>query len=132
MLMPDVTDILNDPEVGGGVEFDVTRVSAVRVREGYSRTISTFHAIGNIQPQEMSNQPSTAEDLLNESIVVYSTFAFQTGSNNGTSIIEADIVEYDGLRWRVTRVDDWSAWGYTRAYATRIMDVSIQQESGEG
>ena len=123
MLMPDVTEILDDPEVGGGVQFSVTRNVSVRSLGGYTKTPTVYIATGNIQPQEMSNQSSTAEDLLNESIVVYSTFAFQAGSNSGSSIIEADIISFDGLRWRVTRVDDWSKWGFSRAYATRIMDV---------
>ena len=122
MLMPDVTAILDDPEVGGGQAFQVIRNASVRSMGGYTKTPMTYNATGNIQPQEMSNQSSTAEDLLNESIVVYSTFLFQTGSNSGTSIVEADIIVYDNLHWRVTRVDDWSKWGYSRAYATRVRD----------
>lgn len=121
-LLPDVTAILNDPEVGGGVSFTVIRNIGVRKGSGYEKTTETYTETGNIQPQEKSNQSSTVEDLLNESIVIYSTFAFQTGSNNGTSIVEADIVLHDGFRWRVTRVEDWSAWGHTRAYATKVRD----------
>ena len=122
MLLPDITEILYDPEVGGGQPFQVVRNSSVRHRGGYTKTPVTYDAVGNIQPQEMGNQSSTLEDLLTESIVIYSTFFFQTGSNNGDSIVEADIVLYNNLRWRVTRVDDWSKWGYSRAYATRIRD----------
>jgi len=122
MLMPDVTAILDDPEVGGGQPFQVIRNSSVRKRGGYAKTPTTYNATGNIQPQEMGNQTSTSEDLLNESIVVYSTFCFQTGSNTGASIVEADIVVYNNLHWRVTRVDNWAEWGYTRAYATRVRD----------
>ena len=129
MLMPDVTAILYDPEVGGGVGFQVLRINAVRNRGGYDRNTSVYDAIGNIQPQEMSNQTSTSEDLLNESIVIYSTFLFQTGSNTGSSIVESDIVVYKNLHWRVTRVDDWMEWGYTRAYATRIRDNIIPPNS---
>jgi len=123
MLMPDVTDILDDPEVGGGVTFTVTRNKSVRNRGGYKKTPEKYTATGNIQPQDMNNQSSTAEDLLNESIVIYSTFLFQAGSNTGASIVEADVVSYNGLSWRVTRVDNWHDWGFSRAYATRIMDV---------
>lgn len=122
MLMPDVTAILYDPEVGGGQAFQVLRTTAVRSRGGYTRSTQTLDAIGNIQPQEMSNQASTTEDLLNESIVVYSTFFFQTGSNSGGSIVEADIILYDNIHWRVTRVEDWAKWGYSRAYATRVKE----------
>ena len=125
MLMPDVTEILNDPEVGGGVSFTVTRNSSVRSRGGYVKTPTTYEATGNVQPQDMSIQSSTAEDLLTESIVIYSTFAFQAGSNSGSSIVEADIVSYDGNLWRVTRVDNWAKWGFTRAYATRVMDADL-------
>lgn len=129
MLLPDVTEIIDDPEVGGGVEFTVIRNRAIRSRVGYTKTPETYHVTGNVQPQEMGNQASTTEDLLNESIVIYSTFVFQTGSNTGTEIVEADIVLYDGHRWRVTRVDFWAKWGFTRAYATRVMDLT--NNSGE-
>ena len=136
MLMPDVTPILYDPEVGGGQPFQVIRNASVRSRGGYAKTPTITNAVGNIQPQEMSNQTSTTEDLLNESIVIYSTFCFQTGSNNGSSIIEADIVFWNDLYWRVTRVEDWSKWGYTRAYATRMRDnvtvVPANTETTEG
>ena len=123
MLLPDVTAILYDPEVGGGQVFTVIRNTSVRKRGGYNKTPSISEVVGNIQPQEMSNQTSTTEDLLNETIVIYSTFYFQTGSNTGTSIVEADLVLWNDLYWRVTRVDDWSKWGYTRAYATRVRDT---------
>lgn len=122
MLMPDVTPILDDPEVGGGVSFQVIRNTAVRSLGGYTKTVQTFSETGNIQPQEMSNQASTPEDKLEESIVIYTTFSLQTGSNTGSSIVESDIVQYDNLYWRVTRVENWSKWGFTRAYATRIRD----------
>ena len=122
MLMPDVTAILYDPEVGGGQSFKVIRNASVRSRGGYTRTPTETTAVGNIQPQDKSNQSSTVEDLLKESIVIYSTFCFQTGSNTGSSIVEADIVFWNDLYWRVTQVQDWSQWGYTQAYATRIMD----------
>jgi len=129
MLMPNVTAILDDPEVGGGQEFKVIRNASVRDKGGYKKTPTTYNATGNLQPQEMSNQASTSEDLLNESIVVYSTFPFQTGSNTGSSIIEADIIFYNDLYWRVTRVENWSQWGFTKAYATRIMDkISVAGE----
>lgn len=125
MLLPDVTAIINDPEVGGGVGFQVIRYSSVRKRGGYKKTPETYEATGNIQPHEMGNQASTTEDLLNESIVIYSTYAFQAGSNDGTSIVEADIVYFNDLYWRVTRVEDWSKWGISKAYATRMRDKII-------
>ena len=129
--MPDVTAILDDPEVGGGQEFQVVRFTIERNRAGYKKTPTTYDATGNVQPQEKSNQTSTSESVLTESIVVYSTFIFQTGSNDGESKTEADIILYDGHKWRVTRVDDWSKWGYSRAYATRANDITIETETEE-
>lgn len=122
MLMPDVTEILDDPEVGGGVSFQVRRKTTRRVRGNVETTERNFTATGNIQPQSKGNQPSTVEDQQNESIVVYSTFTFQNGVNNGTSIFtQTDEILYRGKVYRVTHVDDWSEWGYTRAYATHDM-----------
>ena len=126
-LLPDVTAILDDPEVGGGVSFDVIRSSGQRRGGSYDMTKDVFHATGNVQPQEKGNQASTTEDLLNEVIVIYSTFIFQVGSNDGVNIVESDIVKHNGKYYRVTKVDDWSQWGYTRAYATRIMDNGMEQ-----
>lgn len=122
MLQPDVTAIIDDPEVGGGIAFQVIRETSVRSISGYTKSTETFSATGNIQPQDKSNQASTPEDKLTESIVIYTTFALQTGSNNGETIVEADIIFYRGLHWRITKVDDWSEWGYTRGYATWTMD----------
>lgn len=132
MLMPDVTAILDDPEVGGGVSFQVKRCQTVRSSPiEYTKNEVIYNVTGNIQPQDMSNQSSTAEDLLTEVIIAYSRFTFQVGSNSITQIIEADIILYDNKQYRVTRVDDWSKWGYTRAVATRIMDVEQSSSNGE-
>lgn len=128
MLMPDITEILFDPEVGSGQPFQVVRTTSVRSRDGWTKTPVTYDAVGNIQPQTDSNQASTPEDILSESIVIYSTFSFQKGSNDGQQIVEADIVLYDGFKWRVTSVDNWSKWGFSRAYATKTMDIEAETE----
>ena len=128
MRMPDVTAIIDDPEVGGGIIFQVLRTTGVRNRGGYQKTTERFTVSGNIQPQDKSNQASTPEDKLTESIVIYTTFSLQTGSNDGKSIVEADIVLYNGMLWRVTKVDNWSEWGYTRGYAERTMEVPTEGE----
>ena len=123
MLLPDVTAIINDPDVGGGVPFQVIRSTiARRGPSDYENVEEVFNETGNIQPQDKSNQASTPEDKLEESIVIYTTFTLQDGSNNGVQSVEADVIFYNGIHWRITKVDDWSAWGYTRGYATRIRD----------
>lgn len=131
--MPDVTAILDDPEVGGGISFKVIRETATRdIEKGYVKNMQVFNVTGNIQPQDKSNQASTPEDKLDESIVIYTTFTLQTGVNNVDSIIEADIIFYRDLHWRVTKVEDWSEWGYTRGYATRTMDEDRWKNLPEG
>ena len=121
MLDPDVLEILDDPEVGGGVAFTVTRKTTTRVLGGEETTEETFNVTGSIQPQDKSIQSSTAEDKKSDIIVVRAAFAFQTGTNNGKSVIQTDEINYKGSVWRVTRVEDWSDWGFTTAYATNDM-----------
>ena len=124
MLMPDVTEILDDPEIGGGQPFTVIRNTVTRTLGSIVKTPETFNLSGNIQPQSMSSQTSTSEDTLNEGIVIYAKFAFQAGTNDGGyTFIGADEILYDGKRYRVTNVNNWSKWGFSIANATRVMDM---------
>ena len=120
MLLPDVTAILNDPEVGGGVAFKVRRVTNTRVLGGVTRTEEIFDVTGNIQPQEMSVRASTTEDELTETIVVRAIFDFKVGSSDGgVTFYGEDEILWDSMTWRVTRVDNWKDWGFSVAYATK-------------
>ena len=121
MLSPEVFEILDDPEVGGGVSFTVKRTTSTKSKGSISNEDETFDVTGNIQPQAKTTQASTSEDILNESIVVYSTFIFQAGSNSGNTFIGADEILYNEKTYRVTQVNDWSDWGFSIAYATRVM-----------
>ena len=124
--MPDVTEIIDDPEVGGCQPFQVVRRTATRTLGAITESSTTYNLIGNIQPQDMASQTSTSEDTLNESIVIYARFAFQIGANNGgPSFLGADEVLYNGFRYRVTRVNNWAQWGFSIAYATRVMDMEV-------
>ena len=126
MLMPDVREILNDPEVGGGVAFQVRRVTNTRVLGSVTRNVTTYDVTGNIQPVELSVSASTTEDLLTENIVIRAEFEFMVGSNNGSVEFNGeDEVLWDGKVWRITRVEDWSKWGFSTAYATRVMDMEV-------
>ena len=122
MLMPDVTAIIDDPEVGGGVSFQVRRKTITRKLGNVETSEEIFNVTGNIQPQNKGSQASTTEDIRNESIVVYSTFKFEIGKNYGeSSITQTDEVLHKGKVYRVTQVNDWSEWGFTIAYATLDM-----------
>ena len=122
--MPDVTEILYDPEVGGGQPFKVRRVENVRTAGSITRSETVTDLAGNIQPQEKGSQSSTVEDQQSETIVIYAAFTFQTGENGGSgSFIGPDEILYSGKTYRVTRVNNWSEWGFSIAYATRVMDM---------
>lgn len=130
MLLPDVTAILNDPEVGGGVAFQVRRVENERSLGSVIQHETIYDCTGNIQPQDMSVSASTTEDEYSESIVIRSTFAFMVGSNDGGStFMGEDEVLWDGKVWRVTRVENWKDWGFSVAYATKVMDI-IEESNG--
>jgi len=127
MLMPDVLEILNDPEVGGGVAFKVRRVTNTRKLGGVTRTVQLFDVTGNIQPQDKSVQASTTEDSLSESIVIRAPFEFSVGGSDGeVSFNGEDEILWDGRVWRVVRIDNWSKWGFSVAYATLVMDKVVE------
>ena len=121
MLLPDVLEIIDDPEVGGGVEFQVIRTVTTRKLGTVENVTQKINATGNIQPEGKGIQASTLEDPMNEGIVIYSTFIFQTGENSGgISFTGPDEVIWNGIRWRLTRVDNWADWGFTIAHAERV------------
>ena len=120
MLLPDVTEIIIDPELGGGVAFQVIRTQNVRTGGSVTQTKQTLDAIGNIQPENKSIQSSTIEDPMFESIVIYTTFIFQTGSNSYSEFTEPDEVLYNGVTYRITSINNWQEWGFTIAHSERV------------
>lgn len=125
MLNPDVTEILDDPELGGGVSFKVFRTLNVRIGGNVRQTVQEINATGNIQPENKSSQSSTVEDLLSESIVVYTRFIFQTGSNEFSEFTEPDEILYHGNRYRITSINNWEDWGFTIAHAERVRGYKV-------
>lgn len=124
MMQPDVTEIINDPDIGGGQAFTVQRKTVTRIRGGATEATETINAVGNIQPaQDIDLQQMNLEDTSNEVIVIYTTTKLQTGSNHGGSTFTAaDEVIFGGERWRVLRVMPWTAWGFVIAYATKVKE----------
>ena len=121
MLNPDVTDLLDDPELGGGVAFTVVRQTRRRTLSAYQDeevTPEKFTATGNIQPaQEEALNLLPEEDRSERVIVIRSTFVFQLGHDDGSEYVQPDFVIYDDAVWKVERMDHWTAWGFTVAYA---------------
>ena len=127
MYYPDVTAILDDPEVGGGVDFIVERKSMVRNRGTFTIKPTTFSATGNIQPVEKGFNQLSPEDQKNEQIVIRTTFVLLDGSHNADGVTGTDEVIYQNKRYRVTKVNNWEDWGFVEAYATRVRENQSSQ-----
>lgn len=123
MYMPNVTEILDDPELGGGVEFIVERKSLVRNRGTFTVKPVQYTATGNIQPSEKRMSQTSPEDQKIEEIVIRTTFELQDGSHDDEGIVGTDEIIYNRKRYRVTRINDWAEWGFTEAYATRVREA---------
>lgn len=121
MLNPDVTELLDDPDLGGGVAFTVYRQTRKRtLAAGQNEKVSSekLDATGNIQPAgEEALNLLPEEDRSERVIVIRSTFIFQLGNDEAHSYTPSDLVIYDDAVWKVTRMDHWTQWGFTTAYA---------------
>lgn len=126
-LLPDIRELLTDPDLGGGVSIIVTRKTYKRsyghVEEAQTATYNVF---GNAQPAGSVDLQSMAdEDRKTDTVIIRSTFDFQIGEDKGDTFTAADEVAVFGRLWRVTRVEPWSPWGFTVAYA------ALKNEGGE-
>lgn len=130
--LPDVTFLLDDPDLGGGVAFTVIRQSRIlSLVSDVSVTTESIQATGNIQPAQPEDLQQLPEEQRHETVIVIrSTFNFRLASEeNGVQYLP-DEVEYNGNRWKVTRVDQWAAWGFTTAWATLRREVTVSDNSG--
>lgn len=130
--LPDVTFLLDDPDLGGGVAFTVIRQSRIlSLVSDASVTTESIQATGNIQPAQPEDLQQLPEEQRHETVIVIrSTFNFRLASEeNGVQYLP-DEVEYNGNRWKVTRVDQWAAWGFTTAWATLRREVTVSDNSG--
>lgn len=122
MLNPDVLEIIDDPDLGGGVAFTVCRRQITRIKGSVNEVEEETVATGNIQPETKSNSPSDAEDLLDERITIYTRFILRIGGHVDGKTYLSDEIIYNGVRYRVTSVNNWSQWGFTIGHATRMRE----------
>lgn len=121
MLNPDVTELLDDPELGGGIAFTVVRETRKRTLvagQNEQVTRERFQATGNIQPAQTEDlQLFPEEDRSQRIIVIRTTFTFRLGEDAKSAYQPSDKVIFENAVWKVTRMDHWTDWGFTTAYA---------------
>lgn len=129
MLNPEVIELLDDPDLGGGVVFTVKRTTRKRsLISTDTLTTDYLRGTGNIQPAQPDDiQLLPDENKHKKVIVIYSTFNFQLGEDGDAKHTEADVVLFDGHAWDVLQVNNWSKWGFHVAYAT-VREEALSQE----
>lgn len=113
-LMPDVTELLFDPDLGAQ-EFEVTRRtgkwSGGRMAVESEETIK---AIGIIQPPSAEQLAFFPEgERRKGQIVIYTTTTLHL--TEGTDI--TDDVTWNGEKYKLVNVKRWDDYGYVEAYA---------------
>lgn len=121
MLLPDVLEIIDDPELGGGEPLTVIRETRRRtLAAGQSETVTRerIQITGNIQPASTEDLSRMTEEEQSERVIVIrAVFRFRIGSDDQSEYTASDLVIYLGDVYKVTRVDNWHQWGFTTAYA---------------
>ncbi len=113
--------ILSDPELGG-TTFYVFRPSYTKVMGEVVPSITTDTIVkGNIQPASSEDlQLFPQEERSEEMIVILASYPFSLGEAGEGSFTSADIVNWQGRKYRVVRVKDWFPHGgYYKAWAVR-------------
>lgn len=123
MLSPDIREILYDPDVGGGQAFIVERKTKKRSKGRLSdeAEVEIINAIGSVQPAGVDVLQQLQEaDRRNTVIVVRTETPMQMGSTGDDGDVLADEILYRGGRYKILQLKDWTAWGMSVAYATRV------------
>lgn len=120
--MPDISELLFDPDVGGGQDFKVERTIQTRAK---GRLVSqppvVTDVFGNVQPAQPDELEQFPEEDRKYSVMAFrSTFLFQLGSDDGITSVSPDVILYQDKKYRLLKIDDWSAYGWQRAFATLI------------
>ncbi len=119
--MPDLSAILTDPELGG-TRFTVFRQSFNKVMGEVIPSVTTGTLVsGNIQPAASEDlQLFPEEERSEEMIVILAAYPFSLGEAGEGSFTSADIVHWQGRKYRVIRVKEWfPQGGYYKAWAVR-------------
>ena len=119
--MIDLSSVLMDSELGG-TSFFVSRKNYIReMGEVVPSSVEGLEAQGNIQPASSEDlRLFLQEERSEEMIIILSPFHFRLGEDDGTSFTSADMVTWNGKKYRVVKVKNWaSQGGFYKAWAIR-------------
>jgi hypothetical protein len=136
--MPNVADLLDDPEVGGGQPFVIVRRVAERVKgRSQNPTVEFIDATGTVQPADADTLVQLPEgDRSGEVLKIRTTKRVQTGKDLGSSDLLSDEIQYDGGQYKVLSVKNWGAHGMYVVICNRQnktltpRPVPVQEPSG--
>lgn len=130
MPLLDVSDVLSDPDFADTATVTFSRVS-VDPNTGRSVTTTEERPISVVVTSDKGRnlQRNPEASISTGSILIHSTFTFTEGGpnfdQNGDPIeLDADIVCWNGRKWTVVTVDDYSRYGAGFTCATcRLLDL---------
>lgn len=125
MLNPDVRQMLQDPDIGGGEPFVIVRKTTTRQKgETVAASVERINATGTLQPAGNDALQQLPEaDRSGEVLIVRSPVPLQMGSTKSDGEILADEIEYAGRVYKILQLRDWRQWGMWAAYVTKVGDV---------
>ena len=107
-LLPDITGLLDDPDVGGGQSFTILRTTFVRVKgraSAYEQ--SAIPATGSVQPADRNQLEQLPEGDRDRAVLVIRS---KTPILMGDSDTLTDEILYHGERYKVLRTAEWQRW----------------------
>lgn len=133
-LLPDITGLLDDPDVGGGQAFTIIRTTVQRSKGRASTSvIRRIRATGSVQPVGENVLDQLPEGDRDEAeFIIRSTTPFQNGSSSGTEDVLPDEVEYCGERYKLLKTKEWQRWGMHVAIVKRSdpAAASVSENAG--
>ena len=133
MLLPDITDLLYDEEIGGNQPFEIERVTMTRRKGRYSASEKEIiKARGSVQPAGENALEQLPEGDRDKAVIIVRTrTAMQMGSETDDGSVLPDVILYRGQRYKILSVKEWQPWGMYVAYCTRGELSTAENEAAE-
>lgn len=133
-LLPDITSLLDDPDVGGGQPFIILRTT-IRRRKGRPVDPETeeIPATGSVQPvgdDQLEQLPEGDRDKAD--YIIRSRKPFQNGSSSDTETVLPDEILYNGERYKLLKTRNWDRWGMCVAIVTRSSPPKATENAHAG